>query len=103
MLSLLMYGCRSDWSATPSHCAYKAALPMSANGNAMGKCAEFADIHVRCNCSQVGSHDNPCRIKIIGPTLGFIVGVVAAVICWPLGVILYCCNRCARRWSVSVS
>jgi len=44
-------------------------------------------------CIQVGSHDNPCRIKIIGPTLGFIVGVVAAVICWPLGVIIYCCNR----------
>jgi len=44
-------------------------------------------------CIQIGVPDNPCRCKIIGPTLGFIVGVVAAVICWPLGVLFYCCNR----------
>jgi hypothetical protein len=33
------------------------------------------------------------RVKILGPTLGFVVAVVAAVICWPLGVLIYCCNR----------
>ncbi len=29
-----------------------------------------------------------CRCKIVGPTCGLVVGVVAAVICWPLGVIV---------------
>ncbi|GAO46553.1 hypothetical protein G7K_0783-t1 [Saitoella complicata NRRL Y-17804] len=34
-------------------------------------------------CCQV-TDQNPCRIKIVGPTLGFIIGICAAIICWPL-------------------
>lgn len=43
-------------------------------------------------CVEIGSN-NPCRCKILGPTFGLVVGVVAAVICWPFGALVYCCNR----------
>ena len=43
-------------------------------------------------CVQVGT-DNPCRCKVLGPTVGFVVGALSAVICWPLGALSYCCNR----------
>eukprot|EP00850_Spirogloea_muscicola_P010561 SM000062S19947 [mRNA] locus=s62:636719:637295:+ [translate_table: standard] len=44
-------------------------------------------------CFECGSHDNPCRCKVVGPTLGFIGGVVAAIIEWPVGAIVWCCNH----------
>lgn len=44
-------------------------------------------------CIELGSPDNPCRCKIIGPTLGFIAAVVLACICWPLGLLVWCCAR----------
>ena len=43
-------------------------------------------------CVQVGT-DNPCRCKVLGPTVGFVVGALSAVICWPLGALSYCCCR----------
>jgi hypothetical protein len=47
----------------------------------------------------------PCRCKILGPTFGLVVGVVAAVICWPFGALVYCCNRTLgdRAFSVPVN
>lgn len=30
-------------------------------------------------CIQCGTDQNPCHVKIVGPTLGFIIGVVMAV------------------------
>ncbi|BFZ59147.1 hypothetical protein YB2330_000151 [Saitoella coloradoensis] len=44
-------------------------------------------------CCQM-TDQNPCRIKIVGPTLGFIIGICAAIICWPLG--LLACIFCMR-------
>jgi hypothetical protein len=44
-------------------------------------------------CIQIGSHDNPCRCKIVGPTIGFILAVVVAVIAWPCGLLVWCCSR----------
>ncbi|KAJ3338593.1 hypothetical protein HDU93_009370 [Gonapodya sp. JEL0774] len=35
-------------------------------------------------CIEIGTHDNPCRVKVIGPTLGAIAAVLTAVVCWPI-------------------
>ena len=48
-------------------------------------------------CIEVGNTDNPCRCKIIGPTLGFIFAILAAIICWPCACIIYCCDQKAGR------
>ncbi|KAF6252574.1 hypothetical protein COO60DRAFT_1274268, partial [Scenedesmus sp. NREL 46B-D3] len=46
-----------------------------------------------------------CRCKIIGPTVGFVVGALTAVVAWPLGALVYCCNRHAgnRAFSTPVN
>lgn len=36
--------------------------------------------------SRVGWYDRRC--KIVGPTCGFVCGVVAAIICWPCGALV---------------
>ena len=36
-------------------------------------------------CVQCGTRSNPCRCKVLGPTVGFVAFVVAGVIEWPLG------------------
>jgi hypothetical protein len=45
------------------------------------------------------------RCKVIGPTVGFVVGVLTAVVAWPLGALVYCCNRPAgnRAFSTPVN
>ena len=45
-------------------------------------------------CIQVGT-DNACRCKVLGLTLDFIIGLVSACICWPLGALSNCC--CLER------
>ncbi|KAG2590436.1 hypothetical protein PVAP13_5NG402700 [Panicum virgatum] len=40
-------------------------------------------------CVQCGTRSNPCRCKVLGPTLGFVAFVVAGVIEWPLGAAVY--------------
>ncbi|PLB53030.1 hypothetical protein P170DRAFT_434756 [Aspergillus steynii IBT 23096] len=42
-------------------------------------------------CFQCGTDQNPCRCKVVGPTLGFCVTVVAAVICYPASIFCGCC------------
>ncbi|GFN19831.1 hypothetical protein ASPFODRAFT_610164 [Aspergillus luchuensis CBS 106.47] len=42
-------------------------------------------------CFQCGTDQNPCRCKVVGPTLGFICTVVAAVICYPASIFCGCC------------
>ncbi|WIA15309.1 hypothetical protein OEZ86_003942 [Tetradesmus obliquus] len=51
-------------------------------------------------CIEIGSN-NACRCKIIGPTLGVVVGLVTAVVAWPLGALVYCCNRPAANRAFS--
>ncbi|XP_021737186.1 uncharacterized protein LOC110703702 [Chenopodium quinoa] len=40
-------------------------------------------------CVECGTRSNPCRCKIVGPTAGFLAFVVAAVVEWPLGALVY--------------
>ncbi|KAL6614844.1 hypothetical protein ACP70R_037114 [Stipagrostis hirtigluma subsp. patula] len=40
-------------------------------------------------CVQCGTRSNPCRCKVVGPTLGFVAFVVAGVVEWPLGAAVY--------------
>jgi hypothetical protein len=48
-------------------------------------------------CIQCGTTDNPCRCKIVGPTLAFIGFVVAAVIEWPIGALVCCSHKTGDR------
>ncbi|RMY85068.1 hypothetical protein D0861_06641 [Hortaea werneckii] len=48
-------------------------------------------------CIQCGTNQNPCHIKIVGPTLGFIVGVCMAIICWPAALLCCCCATDAGK------
>ncbi|EUC39875.1 hypothetical protein COCMIDRAFT_110299 [Bipolaris oryzae ATCC 44560] len=42
-------------------------------------------------CIQCGTKDNPCHCKIIGPTIGFVVTVGMAIVCWPASLLCCCC------------
>ncbi|XP_008810985.2 uncharacterized protein LOC103722278 [Phoenix dactylifera] len=39
-------------------------------------------------CVQCGTTSNPCRCKVVGPTLGF-VAFAAAAVEWPVGALVY--------------
>ncbi|KAJ1689924.1 hypothetical protein LUZ63_014079 [Rhynchospora breviuscula] len=40
-------------------------------------------------CIECGTRRNPCRCRVVGPTLGFLAFAVAAVIEWPVGALVY--------------
>ncbi|KAJ7514801.1 hypothetical protein O6H91_23G059600 [Diphasiastrum complanatum] len=40
-------------------------------------------------CVQCGTTQNPCRCKVVGPTLAFLAFVIAAVVEWPVGALVY--------------
>jgi len=42
-------------------------------------------------CIQCGTDQNPCHCKIIGPTIGFGVAIVMAIVCWPASLFCGCC------------
>ncbi|KAF2718784.1 hypothetical protein K431DRAFT_305795 [Polychaeton citri CBS 116435] len=42
-------------------------------------------------CIQCGTDQNPCHVKVVGPTLGFIIGIILAIICWPASIFCGCC------------
>ncbi|KAL3413626.1 polyol transporter 2 [Aspergillus fumigatus] len=42
-------------------------------------------------CFQCGTNQNPCRCKVVGPTLGFFTTIVAAVVCYPASLFCGCC------------
>ncbi|XP_058781855.1 uncharacterized protein LOC131656092 [Vicia villosa] len=44
-------------------------------------------------CVQCGTRSNPCRCKVVGPTLGFVAFVAAAAVEWPVGALLYYCFK----------
>ncbi|KAH7446167.1 hypothetical protein KP509_01G042700 [Ceratopteris richardii] len=44
-------------------------------------------------CIECGTHDNPCRCKVVGPTLGFVACCLAAIVEWPVGAVIWCFNR----------
>lgn len=41
-------------------------------------------------CFQCGTDQNPCHCKVVGPTIGFGVAVVLAVICYPTSIFFGC-------------
>ncbi|KAJ4396369.1 hypothetical protein N0V93_000588 [Gnomoniopsis smithogilvyi] len=44
-------------------------------------------------CIQCGPGvNNPCHFKIVGPTIGFAIAVLLAIICWPLSIFFCCCG-----------
>ncbi|XP_078430456.1 cold-regulated protein [Wolffia australiana] len=40
-------------------------------------------------CAECGTRRNPCRCRVVGPTLGFVAFVAAAAVEWPLGAVVY--------------
>ncbi|KAG6552058.1 hypothetical protein Mapa_006364 [Marchantia paleacea] len=48
-------------------------------------------------CVECGSHANPCRCRIVGPTVGFVAFALAAVIEWPLGAVVWCFKHAKGR------
>ncbi|KAI5854068.1 hypothetical protein GGS23DRAFT_601656 [Durotheca rogersii] len=49
-------------------------------------------------CIQCGRGVGLCGIKIIGPTIGFCVAVVAAFICWPIALLFCCFTETGKKW-----
>ncbi|KAI6691493.1 hypothetical protein NL676_028321 [Syzygium grande] len=41
-------------------------------------------------CVQCGTASNPCRCKVVGPTVGFLAFAAAAIVEWPVGALVYC-------------
>jgi hypothetical protein len=44
-------------------------------------------------CFQCGNTDNPCRCKVVGPTLGFVLAALSAILFYPAGLVTYACDR----------
>ncbi|KAL5371249.1 hypothetical protein DPSP01_014401 [Paraphaeosphaeria sporulosa] len=42
-------------------------------------------------CFQCGTDQNPCHCKVVGPTIGFLVTVGMAIVCWPASLLCCCC------------
>ncbi|PWA54564.1 hypothetical protein CTI12_AA316160 [Artemisia annua] len=40
-------------------------------------------------CIQCGTKSNPCRCKVVGPTLAFVAFAAAAIVEWPVGAVVY--------------
>ncbi|KAJ8114096.1 hypothetical protein OPT61_g3933 [Boeremia exigua] len=40
---------------------------------------------------------NPCHCKVIGPTIGFVITVGMAIICWPASLLCCCCATDAGK------
>ncbi|XP_078153252.1 cold-regulated protein [Carex rostrata] len=40
-------------------------------------------------CVECGTRRNPCRCRVVGPTLGFLAFAVTAVVEWPVGAVVY--------------
>ncbi|KAF5869675.1 uncharacterized protein Bfra_010872 [Botrytis fragariae] len=51
----------------------------------------MCDFGIPFVCIQCGTDQNPCHVKIVGPTLGFGVGVLSALVCWPASLFVGCC------------
>jgi hypothetical protein len=43
-------------------------------------------------CIECGNLDNPRHCKIVGPTLAFRGLCVAALVEWPVGAVIQCCD-----------
>lgn len=41
--------------------------------------------------------DNPCGCKVVGPTLGAVLGLVTAVVAYPMAAVTFCVDRYMSR------
>ncbi|KNG51708.1 hypothetical protein TW65_011045 [Stemphylium lycopersici] len=48
-------------------------------------------------CFQCGTDQNPCHCKVIGPTIGFVITVGMAIVCWPASLLCCCCATDAGK------
>ncbi|KAF7816446.1 cold-regulated protein [Senna tora] len=48
-------------------------------------------------CVQCGTSSNPCRCKVVGPTVGFLAFAAAALVEWPVGALVYCFRHMKGR------
>ncbi|KAI3519328.1 hypothetical protein L1887_08358 [Cichorium endivia] len=48
-------------------------------------------------CVQCGTKSNPCRCKVVGPTVGFLAFAAAAIVEWPVGALVYCFRHMKGR------
>lgn len=48
-------------------------------------------------CIQCGTNQNPCGCKVVGPTLGFLVGAVSAIVAYPAGAVTWCVSKNGGR------
>ncbi|XP_048129644.1 LOW QUALITY PROTEIN: uncharacterized protein LOC115737661 [Rhodamnia argentea] len=48
-------------------------------------------------CVQCGTGSNPCRCKVVGPTVGFLAFAAAAIAEWPIGALVYCFRHSKGR------
>ncbi|XP_057758199.1 LOW QUALITY PROTEIN: uncharacterized protein LOC130977757 [Arachis stenosperma] len=50
-------------------------------------------------CVQCGNiaNGNPCRCKVVGPTVEFLAFAAAAVVEWPVGALIYCFRHMKGR------
>ncbi|KAI5684359.1 hypothetical protein M9H77_05587 [Catharanthus roseus] len=48
-------------------------------------------------CIQCGNANNPCRCKVVGPTLGFLAFAAAGLVEWPVGAFVYCFRHMKGR------
>ena len=63
-----------------------------AAGSADPPCCPFVPL-----CFECGTVRNPCRCRILGPTLGFVAFAVAACVEWPVGAFVYCFRHLKGR------
>lgn len=40
-------------------------------------------------CVECGARSNPCRCKVVGPTVGFLAFAATAAVEWPVGAVVY--------------
>ncbi|XP_073290903.1 uncharacterized protein [Primulina huaijiensis] len=40
-------------------------------------------------CVECGTTRNPCRCRVVGPTLGLVAFALAALVEWPVGALIY--------------
>ncbi len=48
-------------------------------------------------CVQCGTRQNPCHCKVVGPTLGVVAFIIAAVVEWPVGAVVWCFRHAKGR------
>lgn len=44
----------------------------------------------------------PAPLQVVGPTLGAVVGLVTAVVCWPAGAAVWLCDHYGGRSLMAV-